>query len=302
MFNGSDKKTAVALGSFDGLHKGHKAVIASALSMRASGLLPVVLLFDEHPQKILSVAPPEILQKSKRNRILENAGAGIYEISFSSVCSLSPEEFFDRILVDKLNAGAVCCGENYRFGAGGAGDCEVLKGLCSRKSVSHSIVDSVDEGGLPVSSTRIRSAVKSGDIRLANAMLGRPFSYEYVVVSGDARGRLMGAPTANQLFDAGFCVPAFGVYASVTQIDGCEYPCVTNIGIRPTFGGTELRSETHIIGFSGDLYGRNIEVSLLDIIRGEKRFSSMDELSTQIRNDIETSQSIYLSKGDKSYV
>ena len=126
-----NEKTAVALGSFDGLHKGHISVIASALSLRASGLFPVILLFDEHPMKILGSAPDEILQKHLRRKILEGMGICIEDIAFEQIYNMTAEEFFREILVKKLNAGALCCGENYRFGAGGTGNCELLKKLCA---------------------------------------------------------------------------------------------------------------------------------------------------------------------------
>lgn len=296
------KNTAVALGSFDGLHIGHSAVIASALSMRDTGLFPVVLLFDSHPLRVLGDAPDEILQKHIRNRILEDMGVKIVEIKFSDICNMAPEEFFGEILVKQLGAKAVCCGTNYRFGAGGAGDCTLLSTLCEQNSVLLNVTPSVELDGAPVSSTRIRSAIKEGNIPLANAMLGREFRYDGEVVEGDKVGRLMGSPTANQLFESGFIVPASGVYASVVVLDGKEYCGVTNIGIRPTFNKSQLRSETFIEDFSGNIYGKNIEIRLLEHIRGEKKFGSMEELAVQIKLDAERASGIFTKRGENSYV
>ena len=285
--------TAVALGSFDGLHTGHKKVIASALSMRASGLLPVILLFDEHPQAVLGKAPDEILQKHIRDRILSEYGIKAVTVPFREIYKMTPEEFFNGILIKELGAKALCCGENYRFGKDGAGDSGVLSALCKEAGVKLDVSESVNYYGSPVSSTRIRKAIKQGRITLAGKMLGRPFCYDGTVEGGDRRGRLMGAPTANQYFPADFIVPAFGAYASSVTAGGREYCGVTNIGVRPTFGKTALLSETHIIDFEGDLYGENIEVRLLEFMRAEKKFGGMDELARQIKEDISASRLIY---------
>lgn len=298
----SARKTAVALGSFDGVHIGHMKVIASALSMRETGLFPVVLVFDNHPQKYLGCAPAEIMQTEERDSLFRELGIEPVEIAFSEIREMSPEEFFTAVLTDKLNAGALCCGENYRFGKNAAGDVDTLKALCRANGVRLIVSGAVkDEQGV-ISSTRIRRAIEEGDIRLANSMLGRAFGYSLLVIHGDARGRLMGFPTINQILPGGFAVPAFGVYASYVIINGREYPGVTNIGTRPTFGGVEPRSETHVIGFSGDLYDKVIEVRLLDRIRGERKFDSMDALAEQIRSDLSASEAIFSEKGGLRYV
>ncbi|MBR6786041.1 MAG: bifunctional riboflavin kinase/FAD synthetase [Clostridia bacterium] len=290
----SNIKTAVALGSFDGLHKGHMSVIACALSFKECGLNPLVMLFDAHPLKLLTgKAPAEILQPELRAEILESRGVDSVFVSFEEIKNLSCREFFTEILLKKLNAGAVCCGSNYRFGKGGEGGVSELKELCTEFGVDIKISPEICFADAPVSSTRIRQAVENGDIPLANAMLGREFRYKYTVVSGDKRGRLMGAPTINQHFGENFVVPKNGVYASVTVVDGKEYPSVTNIGLRPSFENEDLRSETCILGFSGDLYGRDIEVRLLKYLRGEMKFSSMEALGNQIRSDAEASKEIY---------
>jgi riboflavin kinase/FMN adenylyltransferase len=289
-----ENKTAVALGSFDGLHKGHMSVIACALSFKECGLIPLVMLFDSHPLKLLAnKAPAEILQPELRAEILESRGVDSFVVSFKEIKDLSCREFVTEILLDKLNAGAVCCGSNYRFGKGGAGDVNELKALCDEFGIEIKISPEITFGDFPISSTRIRQAVESGDIPLANAMLGREFRYKYTVVSGDQRGRLMGAPTINQHFGKNFVIPKKGVYASVTVVDSTEYPSVTNIGLRPSFENEDLRSETCILGFSGDLYGKDIEVRLLQYLRGEMKFDSMEALGAQIKSDAEASKEIY---------
>ena len=297
-------KTAVTLGSFDGLHKGHIAVIACAFEMQKKhGLLPLVLLFDRHPMLTISgKAPDKILQNSVRDELIAHTGAGKRIVPFREVRDMSCREFFEKILIGKLNAGGVCCGWNYRFGRNNEGGTEELKALCEEFGVELKITPPVDFEGSPVSSTRIRQAVESGDIALANAMLGREFRYRLTVVDGQHRGRLIGAPTINQRFEDGFVRPKKGVYASVTVVDCREYPSVTNIGLRPSFENEDFRSETCILGFSGNLYGQEIEVRLLEYLRDEIKFNSVDELSARINADAATSEEIFRNRGEQSDV
>ena len=292
-------KTAVTLGSFDGLHKGHIAVIACAFEMQKEhGLLPLVLLFDRHPMLTVSgKAPDMILQAALRDELIAKTGAGKRIVPFREVRNMSCREFFEKILIEKLNAGGVCCGWNYRFGKNNEGGIAELKALCEEFGVMLKITPPVDFGGEPVSSTRIRQAVESGDIPLANEMLGREFSYKLTVVDGQHRGRLIGAPTINQRFDEGFVIPKKGVYASVTVVDGREYPSVTNIGLRPSFENEDFRSETCILGFSGNLYGQEIEVRLLQYLRDETKFDSLEKLSEQIGKDAGKSEEIFRNRG-----
>jgi riboflavin kinase/FMN adenylyltransferase len=212
--------------------------------------------------------------------------------------SLSYEEFFYKILVEKLGATALSCGFNYRFGANAKGNPENLRELCEKQGIELFVSDAVLFEGEPVSSTRIRSLIKQGDIESANAMLGREFSYDFLVVHGDARGRTIDSPTINQFFTEDFIVPQYGVYASYSIIDGKKYPSVTNVGVRPTIEGTSKeRSETNIIGFEGDLYDKPISVQLLKKIREEMKFSGLDELRAQIARDREVSKKISAEKG-----
>ncbi len=299
----SSERSAIALGSFDGLHKGHKAVIACALSYREHGLVPHILLFDSHPLLTLKgKAPDELLQNSVREELITEMGAVPDYISFPEIMNMSPEEFFSEILIKKYNAGALCCGWNYRFGKEGRGDCEKLKQLCSSYGIGLNICPPVEYKGQPISSSRIRSEITDGNICDANAMLGREFEYRNLVVSGNHRGRLMGAPTINQYFDEGFIIPKNGVYSSVTTLDGVEFPSVTNIGLRPSFENEDLRSETFIIGFDGDLYGQIIGVKLTRYLRDEIKFACAAELKTQIKEDEEKSKEIFLKGREQSRV
>ncbi len=274
----------VALGTFDGLHTGHKAVLFSdkkAYDKR------IALLFTEHPQKLLTGKNPgELLTRAKKEKLLKEWGYEPQYIDFGEISKETPEEFVDEILIKKYGATALCCGFNYRFGKNAEGDVALLKRLCGEREMSLTVCNEIDYDSLPVSSTRIRDAIKNGDIETANKMLGYHFSYDFEVVHGDARGRILGSPTINQFFPEDFTVAEYGVYASYTIIDDKKYVSVTNIGVRPTVEGiSEKRSETNIIGFNGDLYGQRVEVSLLKKIRDEMKFNSFDELSNQIAVD-----------------
>lgn len=286
-----DKQTVlIALGNFDGLHIGHKKVLQSDKNQYDK---KIALMFKEHPRKILSgKAPGELLTPEKRSSILEEWGFMPAYIDFSEVFNLSPREFFDKILIGRFGADALCCGFNYRFGKNAEGNADLLSIICREKGIKLTVSSEVDFKGEPVSSTRIRECILKGDTESAKDMLGRYFSYDFPVVHGDARGRILGSPTINQFFTENFAVPEFGVYASFTLIEGEKYPSVTNIGVRPTIGNSEKRSETNIIGFDGDLYGKRIEVNLVEKIRGEMSFGSLEELSAQIFRDRKTSLEI----------
>lgn len=289
------KKTAVALGNFDGLHKGHLAVINEAVMEKHNGLLPCIVTFDEHPQKILSGnAPKRLMSRNLCEKETEKLGCKTVRISFEAVKNMSPEEFVSEILIKKLNAGFVACGFNYRFGKNGEGNAEILSELCKKHSICFKCVDGVDFECESISSTKIRNALQNGEIERANTMLGRHFSYDFEVVHGAGIGaKLIGFPTINQIFPEDHIVPKSGAYSSAAVIDGKLYPAMTNIGIRPTVGGTQTRSETFILGFSGDLYGTNTQVKLISYIREEKKFPSLEALSAQLKKDSVKAEMIY---------
>lgn len=279
--------SSVALGTFDGLHKGHMKVLESALSSSRDGVVPFVLLFDCHPQKILKGTEPLcIMTDSDRNDFLREMGFEIETVSFEELHNMSPEDFVKDILCDRLHAKTVCCGYNYRFGKGGCGDSEELSKLCEKYGIKAVICDAQTVDGEPVSSTLIRKLISNGDMKKAEKLLGRPFSYTLEVIHGQQKGRLLGFPTANQAFPENFAVPKYGVYASRTTVDGEVFKSITNIGIRPTLTDDTLLSETHILGFNGDLYGEKIKIQLLHFIRNERKFNSLKEVFNQVREDI----------------
>ncbi len=290
-----DRKTAVALGNFDGLHKGHFAVINEAVIEKNNGLLPCILTFDSHPQQTLrGSAPKKIMTRSLCERETAELGCKTIRIPFEGVRNMTPEEFFGEILIKQLNVGFVSCGFNYRFGKNGEGTAETLRKLCEKAEIVFRCAEEVLYEGEIISSTRIRQSIENGEIENANKMLGRYFAYDFEVVHGDRIGKkILGFPTINQIFPEWHVVPKNGVYASMTEVDGKLYPSMTNIGKRPTVGGEELRSETCIIGFSGDLYGTHTKVSLISFIREEKKFPSLEALSAQLKIDSEKAEKIY---------
>ena len=219
-------------------------------------------------------------------------------VPFDEVRDMSCEVFVSEVLVGKLNVACAFCGFNFRFGKMGAGNGETLAALMKSHGRSTVILPPVNLGGEPVSSTRIRAALAEGDMALANSLLGRNFGFVSEVLHGKALGATLGFPTANQRIAHGAAAPRHGVYASLCIIDGKKYPAVSNIGVRPsTDSHGEVNCETNIIGFSGDLYGREIAVYPLAFIRPERRFSSAAELTAEVMGNRTQAEEILKKMG-----
>ncbi len=279
--------TAVALGFFDGLHLAHRQVLETAAAQREKGLTPCVLLFDDHPQHVLNgKTVPKLLQNEKRDELLAEMGLTEVGCSFERIRNLTPQAFVTQILAGELRAAFVCCGYNYRFGKNGAGDAAALKNLCAACGIEVFVCPEMDFEGEPVSSTAIRRLIEHGEAEKAAKLLGRPFSFSAEVIAGDRRGRLLGTPTVNQLLPPDLATPKYGVYVSVVRFNGKDYTGVTNIGARPTFHAPEVRSETYILDFDGDLYGKTVETALLKYLRPVMTFDGADALKAQIAQDV----------------
>lgn len=288
-------KTSVALGTFDGLHKGHIKVIENAIKAADNNsLTPTVLLFNVHPLSVITgKTPPKLIPDEQREEIIRSLGAEIRIIDFEKVYTYSKNEFFYDILINEMNVGAISCGENYRFGVNAEGDVGFLKTECEKNGVSLLISPIVSENGEAVSSTKIRSLIINGEIEKANEMLGRLFSYSSKVLDGKHLGRKLGIPTINQAVGNGLVIPKKGVYASFTTVDGKRFKSITNIGLRPTVENTpKVNSETHILDFNGNLYGKNPTVELVSFMRDEKKFESVSQLREQIERDIDKRKNI----------
>ena len=281
------KRRAVALGYFDGLHIGHRQVLAAALEQKQNGLTPCVLLFDKSPAAVLTGTPvPRLMTEEDRQKTLADMGFEIVTLSFSELVNLSAADFFTAVLCKDLSAAFLSCGYNYSFGQGGKGNVSLLREYCAQRAVALSVCSPVTLENEPVSSTAIRLALQAGELQKANRMLGAPFGFCAPVFRGDARGRLLDAPTANQYLPEGLTTPKYGVYATrVTLPDGRIKRGVTDIGCRPTFAGSGVRSETYILDYTGDLYAQSLRIELLSFLREERTFPSMDALKAQIRLD-----------------
>jgi riboflavin kinase/FMN adenylyltransferase len=272
----ADRPRHVAIGTFDGVHLGHRAVIGDA---------DTVLTFDPHPLAVINPdAMPKLLMPFdiKRDVI---AGLGVEElvvIPFDrSFQELPPERFVEEVLVGRLGAEQVRVGENFRFGKGARGDPAFL---AAREEFATEVVAMVDVEGETVSSTQIRALVAAGDVARAARFLGSPFMLEGEVVRGDGRGRDLGMPTANIVPDPRFVVPGHGVYAAWAH----GHPAAVNVGVRPTFdSGRGLLVESHLLDFDGDLYGQTLRVAFVERMRGERRFDSVDALVERMRQDVE---------------
>lgn len=272
---------AAALGSFDGLHLGHRQVIGNTLS--APGLRPAVITFQQNPSVSLQKKPVPLLTTNEQKlALLEEMGVEVvYLLSFEQIRDMEPEDFVEA-LYRVCRVRALSCGFNFRFGKNGRGDAGLLKELCREKGMELSVTPSVSIAGETVSSTRIRACLEQGDVQQAGQLLGRPFGYDFEVTHGRQLGRTWGTPTINQPFPAGYVLPRFGVYASLVEVEGQKYYGVTNIGVKPTVGSDCALSETWIPEFSGDLYGKKVPVELLDFIRPERKFDSLDQLKNEI--------------------
>ncbi len=273
------RKGAIVLGTFDGLHKGHMAVLGLANEYSPK----TVITFDFPPamdeRKELLMLPGE------KNEELERLGFSIETLDFSKVHSIPAEEFLHQ-MDEKYHPEAICCGFNYRFGYCGKGGVDTIKAFCSARGIKVLIADAVSAGDVRISSSFIRELIKRGEMEKANAMLSAPFSVSGEVSHGDSRGRTMGTPTVNFFYPEGLVAARHGVYAACALVDGREYAAVSYIGNRPTFHLERCICETNLLDFSGDLYGKRLKISLLSFLREDKQFSSLDELKKQIQSDI----------------
>ncbi len=286
---------SLVVGNFDGMHRGHQAVLREAVAHAASnGLAACVLTFDPHPAVVVGGGAPPLLTTFERRAELagELGVERVYVRRFDAeFAAWSPERFVRDLVVGALGAKVVVVGENFRFGAKRLGDLAMLRAqgaLLGFEARVHSVA--ADEGGA-FSSTRARDAVAAGRVDEAARVLGRPHSVTGVVVHGDGRGRTIGVPTAN-LDGVPELLPSNGVYAvRVDRLDASAGPSpigagVTNVGVRPTVDGSGRRVETHLFDFAADLYGARLRVHLVARLRDEKKFSSVDELKAQILRDI----------------
>jgi riboflavin kinase/FMN adenylyltransferase len=287
----ADEGRAIAMGTFDGVHLGHRRVIDSAREWaRKHGARASVVTFDPPPLQILKREnpPKRLTTTAVKAGLVEQLGMDeMIVIPFTRELSMvEPEAFCRDTLIGRLGARHVSVGENFRFGHGAAGDADFLR---ARTEFETTVVPLVESSGETVSSSRIRDLVSSGAVREAAKLLGGAFVLEGTVVEGDARGRELGMPTANLETPPDLVVPAAGIYAARARIgDREKVPAAVSVGVRPTFEDAgEQRVEAHLIGLEGDLYGRTMQLEFLDRLRDEERFDSASELTAQMRKDVQ---------------
>jgi len=298
----SRRGAVVAIGNFDGLHRGHQALFAAVhtLSRRLGGAPPGVVTFAPHPVRVLApkLAPPLILRPDEKEQGLRAAGLDVmFELAFTpGLAALDAATFCRAILRERLGVAGVVVGEGFKFGARAEGRFADLAAAFGDHAVA---VPSVREGGYICSSSKIRELILLGHVDAAASLLGRPYRIEGKVVRGDARGRTIGVPTAN--IDSGReLLPRVGVYATRAILpDGRVVPSVTNIGLRPTFQGEGVRIEAHLLDVTVDLYDQRLSLDVVARLRDEQRFNGIDALLAQIHADIAAARAVLGASGSR---
>ena len=288
------EKTAVALGIFDGVHRGHRRVLERAFSH--PGLKKAIFTFNTHTVDSKGKDYKMLVTDSFKKTLLSRAGADyIYSPDFYKLKMMPAEDFARDILKGRLGAEVAVCGERFRFGHNAAGDSEALIRFGKKYGFKVEIVERLDDNGTRISSSLIRRLISEGDIEKANRLLGYNYGYCLKVIHGNELGRTWDFPTINQQLPEGLILPRFGVYVSCVHIGDRLYTGVTNIGVKPSVErDIKPLAETFIVDFSGDLYGAEIELELLEFVREERRFDSLDELKREIERNTEYAKEAYL--------
>ncbi len=287
---------AISIGNFDGVHRGHAALLAELRRHAdAVGGPAVALTFDPHPIELLrpAQAPPRLTTTEDRSRLLLDLGADHVVVLRANpeLLALRAAEFFAEVIQKRLQARALVEGDNFGFGRGREGDVTTLAELCESAGIRLTVVPPLILDGDEVSSSRVRSALAAGNVREAALLLGRPYRLHGIVGSGQRRGQKLGFPTAN-LEQVQTLIPGDGVYAVRVPHEGKIWPGAANVGSNPTFGETARKVEIHLIGFQGDLYGKWLTVDFVERLRDTSQFKSVAELVEQLRRDIEQARRI----------
>ena len=291
----NDKKV-FALGFFDGVHLGHQALLAECVRLAEQlNAEPAAITFDRHPQALFTQNPPALINtNTDRDALLRRFGIRhIHRLAVTpEVMSTSWHDFLQQ-LVEQGAVGFVC-GDDFRFGHKGEGNGEKLTDFCAKRGSPCVIVQEQSMDGVRISSSHIRKRLEQGDVETAGKFLGHPHILSGEVVSGRQLGRTLGIPTANIRIPQGVVVPKQGVYACKCVIDGREYLAVTNVGNRPTVMGHEIRTESWILHFEGDLYGRELTLEFYHFLRPERKFGSLEELKAEIHKNAEETRQLLM--------
>jgi riboflavin kinase / FMN adenylyltransferase len=300
-------ESAITIGFFDGVHRGHQAVIGRVVEAgREGGIRPVVVTFDRHPLQTLSPGkvPPLLTTLKRKASYIEELGVDtLFVLEFTDeVSRWSPEEFVERVLVRGLSTRHISIGTNFTFGHKAAGNFQVLSDLGATAGFTVEAIGLHKADGRPVSSTSIREALAEGDLVWPEHALGRRYVVEGHVVQGAGRGRGLGWPTANLRTPDGILLPGRGVYACLAMVGGAAHPAAVNIGVNPTFGAEPMHLEAYLLDFDGDLLGEVLAVEFWHRLRDEQRFDSPEELASQIRQDVDRTRELVTAGGAQGAV
>ncbi len=288
--------TVYALGFFDGVHAGHAALLTACKTLaKETGCRAAVVTFTSHPDALVSGAAPGLINSvSDRELLLRHFGMDeVIALPFDKAMMTMHYMTFFRMLRSRYGAAGFVCGHDFRFGNRGEGNAQKLLDACRGESIPCIVVPEQQIEGITISSTYIRTLLEAGNMERTALFLGHPHIFSGTVVPGRHLGGSMGFPTANQLLPEGLLCPKKGVYACKAWVDGEEYLAVTNVGDRPTVGGGYTTVESWLLDFDGDLYGKKLTLAFHKYLRPEKKFSSLEELSQQIRKDGEKARKIF---------
>jgi riboflavin kinase/FMN adenylyltransferase len=293
-------KRVIALGFFDGVHRGHGALLRRVVERAAQeGVVPSAVTFDHHPKDLIPGAEkvPLLNTPADREELMHRL-YGIQEVMVlpfdAHMRDMNWRDFVTQLLVKEYGAVHLVAGHDFHFGRRGEGDPARLQALCQELGLGCDIIGKVELDGVTVSSTYIRALIETGDMERADQFLGHPHSLSGPVVHGKQLGRTIGIPTSNLVIPQGVLIPAFGVYATKVWIDGKDYQAVTNVGVRPTVEHTDrVTVEPWILDFHGDLYGQTVRVEFYKHLRGEKKFASVDELKEEILKNAQETRDFF---------
>ncbi len=289
--------SVIALGMFDGVHIGHRELIRTALRVSAeTGCRPIAFTFLNHPSELFGSLPRLLTTSDERISTLRSLGIDVEAVRFDASMANTPPADFAAMLVNEHGMKHAVMGFNYSFGARGAGNAETMRELGKALCFESSIVLPVKLNGIAVSSSRIRKLIESGDLEEANILLGAPYAITSHIVGSRRIGRSMGFPTANFRGISGKVLPKSGVYVTHAKIDGKTMQSLTNVGNNPTVGGMETTVETHILNFSGDIYGKALRVEFLKRLRDDRKFPSVPDLAAQINEDVKCAKEYFALK------
>ena len=282
------EKTAVALGNFDGIHKGHQVLIKKAVkTAEEKGIKSAVFTFSNHPRNVIAgnSVVRNIIYEDEKIEILEEMGVDyLFSISFEEIMKLSPQDFVDKVLIERFRIDTAVCGFNFTYGYKAAGTADMLRGMAAGR-FDVAVVDPVKVNGQVVSSTLIREKIMNGDMEAVPELLGRNFTIRGTVIHGNEIGRTIGFPTCNIVIDESMAALPNGVYMTYCYVEGVKYCSITNVGNKPTIGEYGKNIETNIFNFNENIYDKKITVEFLKKIRDEQKFDDLEALKKQIHDD-----------------